>query len=368
MVTSFIAAVLIGISMLGDPAAADAGSAKGYDGDDFIAPLLTPARLPDAEQPLSRIGFGSCLKQNLPQPIWQGVINSRPDLFMMIGDNVYGDVRSPGLDELKLAYHQQATHPDFARAREALPMLAVWDDHDFGENDAGGDFKYKDRTRDLFYRFWQVPQSRRRTDGVEAAYLFGPPEQRVQIILLDTRSSRSPLRKDPKSKSKWGPYLPDPDPEKTLLGAKQWAWLGGQLLVSAKIRIIVSSIQVLAEGQHYEKWGNFPVEKDRLFEMIKNTQAKGVIFISGDRHFGALYKRPNDLGISFYDLTSSSLNAPMGQGNESDSNRLGKEFHQENFGMIDIDWPTRRLNLQLQDIRGGTLLSQTITFDEIGIE
>ena len=43
------------------------------------------------EKPLSRILFGSCARQNNPQPIWDAIVAEKPDVFLMIGDNIYGD-------------------------------------------------------------------------------------------------------------------------------------------------------------------------------------------------------------------------------------------------------------------------------------
>ena len=107
-------------------------------------------------------------------------------------------------------------------------MLSTWDDHDYGQNDAGGDFPYKDEAKALFLEFWQVPEDdpRHARAGVYCARIFGPEGRRVQVILLDTRSFRSPLRPtdQPGAPGK-EEYLPDPDPAKTMLGRAQWAWL-----------------------------------------------------------------------------------------------------------------------------------------------
>jgi hypothetical protein len=56
-----------------------------------------------------------------------------------------------------------------------------------------------------------------------------------------------------------GRYLPNTDPEATILGAKQWAWFEEQLRVPAQVRIIGSSIQVVDEDVRGEKWANFPM-------------------------------------------------------------------------------------------------------------
>ena len=81
---------------------------------------------------LEQIGFGSCLHQDDPQPILDVVVERDFDLFLMLGDNVYGDVTSTvEMTELHQAYEQQAASEAFQALRNTTPMLAVWDDHDF---------------------------------------------------------------------------------------------------------------------------------------------------------------------------------------------------------------------------------------------
>ncbi len=106
----------------------------------------------DPSKTLSRIVFASCAQQNEDQSMWDRVAAEKSDLLLYIGDNVYGDVRSndAALPELKAAYMRLADSEPFARARAASPMLTVWDDHDYGMNDAGGDYQYKEQSEKLF--------------------------------------------------------------------------------------------------------------------------------------------------------------------------------------------------------------------------
>ena len=175
-----------------------------------------------------------------------------------------------------------------------MPIIAIWDDHDYGANDAGGDFPYRQQSAALFRSFWQVPDTspRGQRDGLYDAFTFGPPGQRVQIIVLDLRSFRSSLKPtDERGAAGKERYLPDPDPAKTMLGEAQWTWLGERLREPADLRLLVSSIQVLPEGHGWERWGNLPLERERLLELIEASGAGGVVILSGDRHLGALYQR-----------------------------------------------------------------------------
>lgn len=299
----------------------------------------------------TRIAFGSCADQKLPQPIWKSVLAYKPDAFLFLGDNVYGDVASPEMTRLKNAYAAFGANAGLAALRTRSRVFATWDDHDYGRNDAGAGFSWRRESEELFLDFWEVPQGdpRRRRDGVYFADIQGPPGRRVQTIVLDTRFFRSDFRLTGNRRPK---YRPDSDPSKTMLGDAQWKWLEAQLRKPADLRLVVSSIQVLAESHGWERWGQLPRERRRLFRLIGETGASGVIFLSGDRHLGALYVNSDAGPYPFYEITSSSLNRPWRAAGEFDARQLGTVFGHENFGTIDIDWRKRLVSLSLRDMNG----------------
>ncbi len=335
-----------------------------------VAPQ-TPWLKLDDNTVLTRIGFGSCLHQSHPQPIWEGVLRlePRPQLFTMLGDAVYGDIRSPGAKELIQAYRDQAVRPELARARQAMPFLATWDDHDYGGNDKGATFSHKVTSAKLFHDFWQLQAQRPYGKGIYYSRTFGRNGRRVQIIMLDTRSFRSKLKSKPKKFGSWGGYEPSDDPEATILGSAQWEWLESELHEAADIRIIVSSVQMLGGGHGFERWGNFPDERQRLFQLISDTGATGAVVVSGDRHFGAFYMGKLDNGQVLPEMTTSSLNRSYGPSRDAPTpERLSDMYHQENFGLIDIDWRLRKVSLKLMGIDGELLDSLSIKFSDLRID
>src|SRR5688572_23509157 len=90
---------------------------------------------PPAGGSLSRIAFGSCANQDKDQPIWDAVLAAKPELFIFLGDNIYGDTRD--MNELRAKYQKLAAKPGFQRLKASTPLLATWDDHDSAENHAG---------------------------------------------------------------------------------------------------------------------------------------------------------------------------------------------------------------------------------------
>ncbi len=261
---------------------------------------------------LQRIAFGSCAEQFKSQPIWDAVIARQPELFLFLGDNIYADTEDMAV--MKAKYAQLGAQPGYQKLLATCPVLATWDDHDYGVNDGGEWYPKKVESQQIMLDFFRVPADsvRRKRLGVYGAYVFGPVGRRVQVILLDTRYFKSRHVKDTRSdeekkkRNLVGWYVPNNDPQTTILGAEQWQWLEAQLREPAEVRIIASSIQVIADEKGMESWGNFPHERKRLYDLIGKTQAQGVLFLSGDVHFTETSK--TDQGpYPLYDFTSSSL-------------------------------------------------------------
>jgi len=325
--------------------------------------LSSPYPRLDPRLPLERIVFGSCLDEEKTPPRWQTLLDRDPQLFMMLGDNVYADsagIRDVGPDlvEMRRAYASLGAQPGFRELRSKVPVLAVWDDHDYGLNDSGKENPIKVEAKSIFADFFDIPASdpMRARDGIYRAGIYGPPGRRVQIILLDTRWFRSPLQPtDQHNAPGKQRFVPDNGPQKTMLGEIQWRWLEEQLRQRAELRLIVSSVQVIAEGHGWEGWRMMPLELNRLTLLINDTRANGVIFLSGDRHRAAAYRRIESTPYPFYELTSSSLNSGVESRHpEIDPQRLGGRLYAgENFGMVQIDWELGVVNLDIMSLPAG---------------
>lgn len=326
-----------------------------------VATSIRSAVSASAEKSIDRILFGSCIKQQHPVPIFDTIVKDQPDLFIFLGDNIYGDTQD--MTVLQEKYGKLAAIPGFRRLKQTCPVLATWDDHDYGVNDGGRDFEKREESRKIFLDFWRRDQpSVEPHEGVYDAAVYGPAGRRVQIILLDTRYFRSPLKRGEKRVG--GSWVPDHDPSKTMLGEGQWKWLKAQLLLPADLRIIASSIQFVADDAGQETWSNLPVERQRMLDLLKETKAGGVVFISGDRHWSELSSLENELSYPLFDLTSSSLNQihPRGTPTKNSHRHLEQTVHTPNYGVIQIDWKTEgaSVKLQIRDDTGKARLEKTI--------
>jgi alkaline phosphatase D len=316
-------------------------------------------------KPLTSIAFGSCINTQT-HPMLDRTLTLPFELFILLGDNIYADTTNAAVMEAK--YHVRKESAWFQALKRKAPVLATWDDHDFGWNDAGASYPMKRESQKLFCDFMDEPANspRRRREGIYDSKLIGPPGQRVQVILLDTRYFRSKLATGENNVvPSGGKYIPHPDPTVTMLGETQWAWLEEQLRAPADLRIIASGIQFISEFSGGEAWANMPREKQRLLDLLKKTRANGVLFISGDRHWAELSRldRPGDYPL--YDLTSSALTEEHKRGTPTPNRfRAGTTYHGNNVGLITVSWnkPGPTALLQLFDVDGKVRIEKSIAF------
>jgi alkaline phosphatase D len=324
----------------------------------------------DFHQPdvIKKIAFGSC---NQPRkgnsPMFEAILKHQPDVFLFLGDNIYGDTAD--MELLAKKWDELGDSEGFKKLSENTPVIATWDDHDYGINDGGKSYKMREESQQVFLDFFKEPADspRRKRAGVYASYTFGTPGQTCQILMLDTRYFRDeiPKAKGPKAKGTVGWYKPTDDTSKTLLGEAQWKWLDEQLQVAADIRIIGSSIQMLAHEKGMENWGNVPHERKRLFELLKKHKAVHTFAISGDVHFAELSKT-DLLGYPFYDLTSSGMtHASKGWASATNSFRVGESHPVQNSGIIEIDWENKSVELSIINKDSKKILQQPLKFSEL---
>ena len=341
--------------------------------DDFY-PVASPGLpLPAEDAALTRILVGSCLDEEKGESAAMQTIASTPaDLFLMIGDNVYGDqdggayrVGDADLTELRESFIELAARPDFRAVRQAHPMMVAWDDHDYGLNDGGKHFAFRRLSERIHERFWGLAnRDVGAWPGTYYARSFGPEGKRTQIIMLDTRFFRSDLTGTdaPGAKGRER-YMPSSDPNQDMLGNDQWTWLENELQKPADLRLIVSSIQVMPGIHGWEAWSRLPAEQARLYRLIDETEANGVVFVSGDRHTAFLYRQEGVLPYPAYELTASSLNVSYADTtDETDPVQVGAGYPKENFGSLDINWDAGTVTLSIHADDGTTVEETTDQF------
>ena len=310
------------------------------------------------DQTSLRIAFGSCLRQDKSAPIFDAIKRSAPDLFLMVGDNIYAEIEGSDFTPVHTAYRRlwsRLTAVDLG-----VPIAAVWDDHDYGISDGGGDWAHKKEAERIFLDYWQVPADdpRRSRPGLYHERRIQLKGAQVQILFLDTRYFRTRLRPtDDRGAEGRQRYLPTQDPDATLLGAAQWQWLEDKLSTNTDFRILVSSIQFAAVDHGWEAWKNIPQDRQRLIDLVDRAAIDNLIVVSGDRHRGALYEVPTPSGHNIREITSSPLNNAVYRFEETSTYRVGSSYTGANFGMVIIDVHEDNATLELRDDAGKIVAS-----------
>ncbi|HEV3409320.1 MAG TPA: alkaline phosphatase D family protein, partial [Chthoniobacterales bacterium] len=142
----------------------------------LIVALAVSRAVPASEAPLKRVAFGSCTREYKPQPLWKAIITAQPDVWIWLGDIVYGE--ADNLEDLARRYRTLKEHPDYTALRGQAKVLGIWDDHDYGTTDGGSDNPRKRDVQKLLLDFLDEPADspRRTQQGVYAAYTFGHAE------------------------------------------------------------------------------------------------------------------------------------------------------------------------------------------------
>ncbi|KAJ8607865.1 hypothetical protein CTAYLR_008903 [Chrysophaeum taylorii] len=352
-----------------------------------------------------RIGFSSCVNQNRASAALEAVGREASlEAFVFLGDNGYHDTPSCGipwaieacsawewLGEVgrlwvrlwRRAWRGAAAEDSLRRAddyrdltsrhvgplRRMLPstaFLATWDDHDLGANDADSTYPFLSDALSAFVRFWRRPDMELEYSGGGASaastvYKAYRLKGDIQVLLLDVRSYRTPLTRA--FGSAWKlvelaklarlraadaicePREYEPS-EGTMLGVGQWQWLEERLAEPARVRVVVSSIQVLRPDDGAESWANMPREKERLLAALEGASGQ-VIILSGDVHYGEV----SVLG-SLTEVTASGLTETWPCVHYNPLAVDGSLVRTHNYGIADIDFANNATTLSLHNARG----------------
>lgn len=304
------------------------------------------------------IAFGSCNDEDRDQKMWSAILENRPDLWIWLGDNIYGDTHS--MKVLREKYNKQKSHVEYQQFAASVAVIGTWDDHDYGINDGGMHYGKKDSSKQLMLGFLEVPETRPvwERDGVYDSYTFGEGQRQVKVILLDTRYFRDTLVH---SNDEGVRYTANPGGD--VLGEAQWQWLESELTGSdAAVHLIVSSIQVIPEEHGWEKWANFPTARQRLLDLLVRTKPSRPLILSGDRHIAEISKMEVEgLPQPLYDFTSSGLTHTWSSASAEDNKwAVEPKVIKRNFGIIKLLWDEEPFQLVLQ-VRGlGNSLFQEV--------
>lgn len=310
-----------------------------------------------------RVGFGACAgytPQN--ERMWDTLAGQDLQAFLMLGDNVYIDAPASA-ETQRYCYYRRYSRPEWRRFVGSTPVFAVWDDHDFGTNEAIGG-------PDVDVPAWKIDVWRVFVENFNNPYYAGGAERPgvwhdfaigdVDFFLLDGRYYRD----DPRT------------PRPSMLGPVQKAWLFEKLAASTATFKVIASPVPWAFGvkrgppagrpRASDAWEGYPDEREQVFRFIEDHQIDGVVLLSGDRHRSDAWKIPREGGGVFFEwlsarLTNSEYHRPVENENCIFSYEKKPSFGRLTF-VTDIPEPT--VTYEVLNIDGEILFEQTVALQE----
>lgn len=283
--------------------------------------LLALLPLAAGAQKVERVALLGCIKQYNKVPALKDYHELNADLYLWIGDNVYADTEEDPT-HIKKCYDKLAKKKYFQKVRSQGMHIATWDDHDYGLNNAGRHYPFKEQSRKYFIDFWElekeIPDDR---EGIYYSKMYEHGGKKLQIIMLDVRYNRD-----------------DEGPENDVLGEAQWAWLEEEVQKPADLRFIVSGFQYLLDyDTGSETWRLFPTAYNRMVDLIYDNKVQHALFLTGDQHYGEVSRMDGQFGYNAYEIQFSGLNQI--EEPEDNSYRVSPVCRSKHsYAYIDIHW------------------------------
>lgn len=223
------------------------------------------------------VAFGSCARLGSSGRVFDAILAAQPDLFVITGDWFYEDIAVNDRSAFRSAYDTTLTAPAQAALYRAVPVAYLWDDHDYGPNDANRTSASRPAAMATYRE--RVPHYPLGIEGADTPIAQAFTIGRVRFLVTDERSAR-----DPQS---------EPDgPGKTMLGAEQKAWLETELRAASgqyPLIVWVTSVPwITPEEPGADHWGGYATERRELADFIESEGIAGLVMIAGDAHMVAI--------------------------------------------------------------------------------
>ena len=228
--------------------------------------------------------------------MWNTIAAHNLPAFLLLGDNVYIDNPTrPAVQ--KYCYYRRQSRPEFRKFVASTSIFAIWDDHDFTTNDAGGG-------PEIYMPEWKIPVWHTFKNNWNNPYYGGGEKQPgcwfdfsigdVDFFMLDGRYYRD----KPKGKNP------------SMLGVAQKKWLFQKLKSSrATFKVLASPVPWAfgAKPGSLDPWQGYKAEREQIFSFLETNRIDGVILISADRHRSDAWKIERKDGYDLYEFESSKL-------------------------------------------------------------
>ena len=294
--------------------------------------------------------------------IFETMANTNAAFHLWMGDNWYTrEVDFESAWGMNYRPSHERAHKVLQKFMAAMPQYSIWDDHDYGPNDAGKAFILKNESRAIFKNYSLNPSYGEDEKGIYTKISYSD----VDMFLTDDRFFRS------------HDDMPDsangiPTADKQFFGRTQMEWIKNALLFSsANFKIIVVGSQVMNPLNKYEVMNSYSYEYNELMNFIRIQKINGVLLFSGDRHHSEVIKVEQPNFYPLYDVTISPYTAGVSKPSGDEKNNpyrvAGTLVEAQNFGKITVsgDKNNRQLKVDFLGIKGEQLGTWMVKASEL---
>ena len=305
-----------------------------------------------ADGPFSfRAVFASCCSTGSISPVFDYMRYQRPDLFVHMGDLHYRNIRRNVPALFAAAYDRVLMSRTQSQLFRNTPVAYIWDDHDYGPDDADGTSPSRPAALASYRSFVpHYPMDARSEATIHQAFSVG----RVRFLITDTRSARSPRTV--------------PAAERTMLGRDQLAWLLAefQKASDAPLVIWVNTVPWITKRNEatIEGWAPYAGERRIIADAIKrHGLTRRLLMLSGDAHMLAIDDGTNSeyaTGAASGDRGFVVAHAgPMDRYPRIKGGRYshGQIAQNGQFGVLDVVDDGRSVQVTIQGHRGAAPVS-----------
>lgn len=294
--------------------------------------------------------------------IFESMAAEQSAFMIWLGDNWY--TREPDYwSDWGLWYRasRDRSLPVLRNFLKKMSHYAIWDDHDYGPNNADKSYILKETSRNVFTSYWPNPTAGFGGKGINTKFSYGD----CDFFMMDARYFRSP---DDMQDNAYG----QPNPNKRMWGAEQMEWLKNSLLQSnATFKFIVTGSQTLNPVSPFDCLQSYPVEFNDLMGFLVAEKIAGVLFLTGDRHHSEVIRYDRTNAYSLYDITSSPLTSATGFVFSKEKNNPARVentlVEQQNYARITISGKAgdRRLTTEFLGVKGNKIAEWSISEKEL---
>jgi PhoD-like phosphatase len=242
------------------------------------------------------VAVAACARTGSNGAVFDAIRAVHPDLYVVEGDLHYGNVTDSDAGTFLGLYDRVLTAPAQAALYRSTPVAYVWDDHDYGTNDADAGAPSRDAARAAYRQavpYGELPGGSD-SGAIYQAFTMG----RVRFLLTDTRSERSGT---------------------SMLGGRQLEWLLDEIRTASRTHALVVWVNpdpwIAPAEPGRDDWGGYAEERRLIADTIAEAGTHNLVMLSGDAHMVALddgtnsdYSRAG--GAGFPVLHAAALDRP----------------------------------------------------------